>query len=110
MEQTAESAYSIQCYAINEERWGDSRMDGLRRDGVPLEEPLSEEVVLATSGRAGEATTGAGRVRRATFSASCWEDGTRKAQFRCPSGPVPTRTPAHSAAWPSNGPRQTTRR
>ncbi len=71
MEQTAESAYSIQCYAIDEKRWDDSRMDGLRRDGVPLVEPLGPEAVLAASGRAGEAATGSGLVRRATFSASC---------------------------------------
>ena len=54
MQQTAESAYSIQCNAINEERWGDSRMDGLRYDGVPFVEPLGKEAVLAASGWAGE--------------------------------------------------------
>lgn len=31
-------------------------------------------------------------------------------RFTPPSSPVPTRTPARSAAWPSNVPRQTTRR
>lgn len=38
------------------------------------------------------------------------KDETRRAQFTCPSSPVATKAPAHSAACPSNGPRQTTRR
>jgi hypothetical protein len=42
MEQTAESAYSIQCNAINEENCADARTDSSARDDILSVKLLSE--------------------------------------------------------------------
>ena len=46
---------------------------------------LGEEAVLADSGRAGEVDAGVGRVRRATFSASCQTHEGRKKLMAAPA-------------------------